>query len=717
MRVIKSLILLSLMMLMAISAGFGQAIKQIKIGSLQNWFADPGCEPEEKYVLVQQYGLTWPSQYFKQDNQAAKALWIASSNFTDAPQYGGNTFPYKVVHCGPRSWDTQRETIPVMFKMYGRFPHPNVYVDGLPSSDLTYGDEVEEINPNLQADRLIVNVVNTSLGLTMTRRIYAFSQQYHDNYFIYDYTFKNTGNVDADADIEKPGQKLTDVYFFWQYRYATAREGCESDATTYNSTRWGKNEMLSTRGEARAADSKGDFVYKGDYADWLNGVKEADSLRCQMAWKGRFSGVTFDFIGIPDVKYGTGRFMGPQFVGVVTLHADKSAADKTDDPKQPVTTTYYSSDDDNTRSNDQFDGARMTSEWKWITSGHRLPRHDQAVGEGYADNFEGTPGGYSNMNGYGPYTLAFGDSVRIVMAEGVAGLSRKMCEDLGKEWLKGYKNTAYAGPYTLPNGSTTTNKDIYKNTWVFTGKDSLFKTFGRARRNFNNKYTIPTPPPPPLLFNVSSGGDRIMLSWDNTAESWPGFSGYEVYRSIAKYDTVFEKIFTCGKLNNSAVANSFDDRTAQRGQSYYYYICSYDDGRNNDPSKYSKETAPNPGGILRSNMFWTRTTQPAYLRRAPESDLAKIRVVPNPFNTRAAKLQYLGEPDKLMFLNIPGECTIKIFTERGDLVKTIEHKNGSGDESWNSNTEFGQVVVSGVYIAVFETPDGQRAIRKFVIIR
>jgi hypothetical protein len=94
-----------------------------------------------------------------------------------------------------------------------------------------------------------------------------------------------------------------------------------------------------------------------------------------------------------------------------------------------------------------------------------------------------------------------------------------------------------------------------------------------------------------------------------------------------------------------------------------------------------------------------------------------IRVVPNPYNARAAKLQYLGEPDKIMFLNVPGECTIKIYTERGDLIKTIEHLNGSGDESWNSNTDYGQVVVSGLYIAVFETPDGRRAIRKFVIIR
>ena len=94
-------------------------------------------------------------------------------------------------------------------------------------------------------------------------------------------------------------------------------------------------------------------------------------------------------------------------------------------------------------------------------------------------------------------------------------------------------------------------------------------------------------------------------------------------------------------------------------------------------------------------------------------------------------LQFPGEPDKLMFLNIPGHCIIKIYTERGDLIKTINHDDGSGDEVWNSVTSSRQVVVSGVYIAHFvvtedyHDPDtnkimyrkGQEAFRKFVIIR
>ena len=43
---------------------------------------------------------------------------------------------------------------------------------------------------------MVFNVVNTTMGVTLTRRIMAFSQQYHDNYYIKEYTFKNTGYVD-----------------------------------------------------------------------------------------------------------------------------------------------------------------------------------------------------------------------------------------------------------------------------------------------------------------------------------------------------------------------------------------------------------------------------------------------------------------------------------------------------------------------------------------
>lgn len=151
------------------------------------------------------------------------------------------------------------------------------------------------------------------------------------------------------------------------------------------------------------------------------------------------------------------------------------------------------------------------------------------------------------------------------------------------------------------------------------------------------------------------------------------------------------------------------DKTAQRGFDYYYYVTSYDNGSTN---------LSHPGAPLESSMFWTRTIEPAYLRRPAAERLSQIRVVPNPYNIRAKNLQYgVSGPDRIMFLDLPPACTIRIYTERGDLIHTIEHTDGSGDEAWESVTSSRQVVVSGVYIAHFQTPHGQSAFRKFVIIR
>jgi hypothetical protein len=176
---------------------------------------------------------------------------------------------------------------------------------------------------------------------------------------------------------------------------------------------------------------------------------------------------------------------------------------------------------------------------------------------------------------------------------------------------------------------------------------------------------------------------------------------------VGKPDTTFTEIADVGPG-----IITFDDVTAIRGFDYFYYISAYNDGSKNPGTM-------NPAGPLYSSRFYTRTTEPANLKRQAGKTLADIRVVPNPYNIGARSLQFPGDEnvDKLMFYDIPGQCTIKIFTERGDLVETIEHTDGSGDQEWNSLTSSRQVVVSGVYIAYFKTPDGRSTYRKFVIIR
>jgi len=99
----------------------------------------------------------------------------------------------------------------------------------------------------------------------------------------------------------------------------------------------------------------------------------------------------------------------------------------------------------------------------------------------------------------------------------------------------------------------------------------------------------------------------------------------------------------------------------------------------------------------------------------------QIRVVPNPYiinSDESVRFPGTIDEDKIAFYNIPGECTIRIYTELGELIYTIEHTNGSGDAYWNSVTSSSQFVVSGIYIAVVtNNQNGENHIAKFAIIR
>jgi hypothetical protein len=165
---------------------------------------------------------------------------------------------------------------------------------------------------------------------------------------------------------------------------------------------------------------------------------------------------------------------------------------------------------------------------------------------------------------------------------------------------------------------------------------------------------------------------------------------------------------------NDPSVRSYDDNTPIRGFDYYYYIVAIGDPIPADP------TLNIPAGRLTSNRYYTQTYDPANLLRPAGETMSDIRIVPNPWNISADTRQGLrfSQSDRLAFYNIPGECTIKIYTELGELIQTIEHTNGSGDAYWNSNTSSNQIIASGVYIAVIEnTLTGERAIEKFVIIR
>jgi hypothetical protein len=433
-----------------------------------------------------------------------------------------------------------------------------------------------------------------------------------------------------------------------------------------------------------------------------------DNLRFHYMWHGKLPAFTrYDNIGGPiwssalwvDVGDTVGRLGASQFAGVITLHADVSASDKNGDILQPKTTSWEGSDDPLTSNNDTYNKVKMTQEYGWMSKGHKSPRHANAVEPtdypGFiaptGDPAIGTSGGWSFANGYGPYTLAQGDSVTIIFAEGVSGISRELATSTG---------------VLYKNGQISAED---KNRVVFQSRDSLFYTFRRAMANYKSGYNIPRPPLPPKVFNVNGGGDKIALSWETYDDPGANLEGFEIYRAVGKPDSNYTLIYSANPSERS-----YDDITPIRGLSYYYYIVSVGSESSNTGEGLT------PTGKLRSSRYYTQTYNPAVLKRQAGTNMDDIRVVPNPYNVSAALELGFGQlaQNRLYFFNIPARCDIKIYSELGELIETIEHTDGSGDQAWDSLTSSGQIVVSGIYIAVIDNKDtGEKKIVKFVIIR
>jgi hypothetical protein len=108
-----------------------------------------------------------------------------------------------------------------------------------------------------------------------------------------------------------------------------------------------------------------------------------------------------------------------------------------------------------------------------------------------------------------------------------------------------------------------------------------------------------------------------------------------------------------------------------------------------------------------------------------------VVVYPNPYRVdENYRLYYEGweNPDihperqkALHFTNLPGPCTIRIFSIDGDLVDTIEHEcadisePGCMHETWDLVSRNDMAITSGIYYFQVDSEFGSE-IGKFVII-
>jgi hypothetical protein len=122
------------------------------------------------------------------------------------------------------------------------------------------------------------------------------------------------------------------------------------------------------------------------------------------------------------------------------------------------------------------------------------------------------------------------------------------------------------------------------------------------------------------------------------------------------------------------------------------------------------------------------------------SKSGEIIVVPNPYRGDVdyaeagwevldGSYTYQEEYRKIVFLNIPERCVLKIFTLAGDLVKVIGHNGysewntpywyGRNGAYWNLINDNNQAVASGIYLFSVQDVDNKKSdfVGKFVIIK
>lgn len=687
----------------------------LDIGEMHSLYSDIGAHHE---IITLNRSVEWPAIMRHSGHYRSKAYWIGVKNWRDAQ---GSTWPYRVAKNGPRIPGYDHFT-PVETRTISKYEGTVVIVDGYPANKNPI--VIDEVNPDLPADRMLLQRYRSIVGLETERRIYAYAHQTHDDYHIIHRLMINNGNTDRDEEIELPSQSLNEVLLYNHFRWVGRAEAGWAASVAQA---WGKFSMVDIVGDGHQ-DYPVDFT-----AVYLWAGYDPD-----------FASRYWDTIGSPLIMTNewtasdtTGRLTGMSMQGRMVIHADESTTDRSYNPSiQPVAIGWIDSDTrligttgNSDRDYYELGILRTNNTVPHIPSGPtrmypHLADRIEPSGEFWDPTYDastGRNGGYAPAMAYGPYQMAFGDTINIVEAEGAAGLSFDAASTIGASYKESGLDDDLRIAYDA-NGDGIIqdlpwNYDVYKNgsevqtknQWVMTARDSMFQFMYRARDVWEasesmTKYPLIEPPRPPRRFEVTGQPEFIDLQWESMAGS-PDPESWEVYRTRDFSDNLPYELIT--SLPGSA--RSYIDDNVIRGVDYYYYLQGVGPSNPID----ARGISGTPGGLpLKSGRYYTQTYEPTRLLRPTGASVSDFMIVPNPIqDTRPG-------PNQVDFLDIPGECTITIYTEVGELARRIHHTNGGGFTSWDLLSTSRQPIAAGIYLVhIKDEQTGEVDTKKLVILK
>ena len=566
--------------------------------------------------------------------------------------------------------------------------------------------ESEDFNP-LLPEEWTETTWNTNLGITVTRRSYAWGYPGASDFIVYDYTFENTGQIVSTlsgsvvSNTEDFQQTLRDLYFAFHSGISVSTKS-----------------QINFHTDLTAVQA-GAFGWKPPYHDYYR-VSDDETLAFSYNYNGGAAPPPFDTYPVKDGQAWRGKFgpelMSPAAFGWVALEAP------TLDGSGPRTSPSPDVFRVDVHKGGTLLGQDLDLEFLTVNSQPKKRFYDFMTTDTRQQQL-GNDGDRFNFYtySYGPYTMAPGESLRFVIAE-VAG-------------VMDYNDVVAGDPEGHFPDSTIAaiqrNADLVRNA-VAWGYGATVD--GPDATGFPLAADLPEPPPAPVTdaVNASEGTEdaAIAVTWTDIAETttladggggvfYDGsqdLSGYRIYRSSDfQYvsdteDPVFRgaawtllediPIGDAGSFFDMELGRyRYVDNDVEFGRRYGYYVSAY----SADPRTWTSANGTVVSDLpeLESGLY-NRSEATSALAGPVES--FDIYAVPNPFIFGDERRSFgLDNPYKIEFRNMPERATIRIYTLAGDLIRTIEHGpdtrgNLFGTASWDQKSDSGLLVAPGLYI-------------------
>ncbi len=303
-----------------------------------------------------------------------------------------------------------------------------------------------------------------------------------------------------------------------------------------------------------------------------------------------------------------------------------------------------------------------------------------------------------------------------------------------------------AGPFNMQPGEIDT---LIIATVFGQSKEDLLKNVDNAITLYQLNFKVPKPPPEPQVIGIA-GDEKVTLTWGKVSETHPLFEGYRIYRSDdqgATWSSVYatdengtpiapipmdqfdldneylgthpdDPLFYLGnntglepimKIDeNNDTTYEWTDRTVYNNYTYRYWVAAYSHGSDLEEPL---ETPPGNQPFLEGD----NTVEVIPSLRVATTSLEKVTVVPNPYIVSAEWESDIGE-HKITFSGISGSCVIRIYNVAGELVKVINHDDGTSFAYWDIKNDDNQEAAPGLYFYHIDAGNIGTKIGKFVVI-